>query len=786
MGLTAYILDKGLRARASIPAGCIAEMVHSEADGGLRAEIAIGYNPRVGEYIGFMCRDGRFRAFEIERTEQVDEEGIDEITATDAARTWMRHHVVESAQIAGKTAVSATESVLAGAGWEIGKATATGTVGDVPVYYETAESALAKVADTSKSEIIPYYVFVRGAVSTRKVDVLTQEPTYRGRIISPKTASQIGLIEDGLPMTRVYPVGRATGTGLEQTRVTIGEAVWSTASGDPADKPAGQTWVAIPGAEDDGTVRGYVYPANGIDDPVELMVEAYKDLEGKAAPTRSGTARAGDVSYLPGYTMHDIRTGDLVGIRTRWGNVLGERVANVNWDYVRPNMTRLEFGQRVNREWITSKIEQNATELLSIGGSVGRIGGRVSVLGEEVEENAMELYQAIEQLVELESGTATQFNEVWIDLDATNARLEGKAESTTVNALGERVGTAEFELDALEAQVLLRATVSDVTTGFSEVEVRLDAQEGQLALKADLITLQGYTTVDQLNASIADLLYANSQTLETLLLNAEDGNFTYLDAASFTFGDELVSKRNVTLGKVSSAGKALSTGAMDLSHSHSVSVSDDGTVTFGEAVEVADAGNFRIADTKAYKDGVAAAKAGVTLSAAGWVGSSNVVSASNGKSVAVNLPTFSTSGGESWTDDYKTTVYFSTPSVNGPLASVVVDASGLVEETEPELYGQGWGPGGSYYVVDKKSAIGYAVPLPQFASSIGGWDDGVATVSLNWIDDTYGYSHLAESVQVEIPDISVSWSNPAQYYAMVTVSVGGKSIRSSENISGYV
>ena len=208
MGLTAYILDNGLRARASIPAGCIAEMVHSEADGGLQAEIAIGYNPRVGEYIGFMCRDGRFRAFEIERTEQVDEEGIDEITATDAARTWMRHHVVESAQIAGKTAVAATESVLAGAGWEIGKATATGTVGDVPVYYETAESALAKVADTSKSEIIPYYVFVRGAVSTRKVDVLTQEPTYRGRIISPKTASQIGLIEDGLPMTRVYPVGR--------------------------------------------------------------------------------------------------------------------------------------------------------------------------------------------------------------------------------------------------------------------------------------------------------------------------------------------------------------------------------------------------------------------------------------------------------------------------------------------------------------------------------------------------------------------------------------------------
>ena len=60
------------------------------------------------------------------------------------------------------------------------------------------------------------------------------------------------------------------------------------------------------------------------------------------------------------------------------------------------------------------------------------------------------------------------------------------------------------------------------------------------------------------------------------------------------------------MGSLSSAGKALSTGGeLDLQHSHKVTVNDDGTVTLGEVS--AEGGNFKIADTKVYKDGVSAA-----------------------------------------------------------------------------------------------------------------------------------------------------------------------------------
>ncbi len=78
-----------------------------------------------------------------------------------------------------------------------------------------------------------------------------------------------------------------------------------------------------------------------------------------------------------------------------------------------------------------------------------------------------------------------------------------------------------------------------------------------------------------------------------------------------------------------------------------------------------------------YDAGVTAGAAGVTLSAGGWTGPSgkNIVTASNGESVEISLPSFTTSGGTSFSS-HKTTVYFSTASVtSGAVASKTVDAT---------------------------------------------------------------------------------------------------------------
>jgi hypothetical protein len=83
---------------------------------------------------------------------------------------------------------------------------------------------------------------------------------------------------------------------------------------------------------------------------------------------------------------------------------------------------------------------------------------------------------------------------------------------------------------------------------------------------------------------------------------------------------------------------------------------------------------FQVDASSEYNAGVTSGANDVTLSAAGWVGGSNVVSASNGKSVRVNLPQITLSGGTSFSS-HKTTVNASGGGASGPVASLEVDAT---------------------------------------------------------------------------------------------------------------
>lgn len=245
---------------------------------------------------------------------------------------------------------------------------------------------------------------------------------------------------------------------------------------------------------------------------------------------------------------------------------------------------------------------------------------------------------------------------------------------------------------------------------FSELKVTSEAIEAnskainlnadKITAKADKIELQGLVKASELEAAKADIFFQNSQAIETLLLEAERGVFNGLKASSFNFGEAAMSKKQIEMGTVKSGPVVSeSTASLNLNHSHAVIVNDaDGTITMGAAVTTEEAGNFRIADTKAYKDGVSAAKASVTLSSDGWISGVNTVSASNGKTFPVSLPPFSASAG-AFNSEHKATVYFSTKSVQKPLESIVVDASsvyeagrqaGLAEADTTAAYNDGW------------------------------------------------------------------------------------------------
>jgi len=84
-------------------------------------------------------------------------------------------------------------------------------------------------------------------------------------------------------------------------------------------------------------------------------------------------------------------------------------------------------------------------------------------------------------------------NSAEIEIDGANAQILLKANSTTVDALGERVSAAEIDIDGLNSQI---------------------------TLKADKIDLRGYVTMQDYEAGIADLSAAFADSVSTEYLVA--------------------------------------------------------------------------------------------------------------------------------------------------------------------------------------------------------------------------------------------------------------------------
>ena len=161
-----------------------------------------------------------------------------------------------------------------------------------------------------------------------------------------------------------------------------------------------------------------------------------------------------------------------------------------------------------------------------------------------------------------------------------------------------------------------------------------------------------------------------------------------------------------------------------------------------------------------YSSGVTAGANGVTLSVGSWSGGKVTVTASNKKTATVSLPSFSVSGGDSFNSDHQTTVYFSTPSVDGALKSKTVDAT--------SVWNGGRGQGMSEYY----SSGHWAKP-----SSANSWTCYVPSQYNSSAETWFKLSDI-------LPTPSYTWSNPAKGYAMVEFYICGKYYHTSKQIPG--
>lgn len=603
MGMTVYLFDKWQKVRRIIPENGVTELVHDEGGYALTAKVAADLKVITGEYLGFKCVDGHFRLFEVTAANLDDARHVQDITATDAIVAELKGKIIEDLQQIDTDLATAIKGILPEEEWRV--------IGQAPdrkensrAYFTPAWTMLQTFAQLYEWRITPYYEYADGKINQKIIELQEDKAFFRGRILkSRKNAVNVYVTNNGRPITRLYGLGPAQGSRDVQTNMTFADVEWSTAKGDPVDKPKGQTWVGDPAAEDqDGIHYAVVYLSDAKDEE-DLLRKTREQLQTLRYPVVKADATIADMEMVPGHTHEQIRLGDLVVIWLDAGYSVEARIISIKRDYIHRGRTKILIGSK--KDTIQTQVADliaSAThtferltvyqnrfledeELIQLNAAV------IQLNAQHIQENAESIIQHAEwilsqaELIELKANQ-DDMDIVVLRLNATEGSLTAQAD--TITAQGQLIQANAESIIAQAEEIYLKADKTYVDNLIAEA-----------AKITDLDSIWGEIT--NLKTGLAEFLILQAGTV-----NASDVNTTYLDADAFTHAGSLVSQRQITMGEVRSVGSALSTGGvLDLQHSHKVTVNADGTLSLGEVASTG--GTFNIADTQFFKDGVSAA-----------------------------------------------------------------------------------------------------------------------------------------------------------------------------------
>ena len=522
-----------------------------------------------------------------------------------------------------------------------------------------------------------------------------------------------------------------------------------------------------------------------------------------------------------------------------------EALIQLNAEMIQMNAEVIEMNAeeiRMNAELI----EMNSQKIDMKAGQeeVTELGSRVSAAEVLIDgiEAEITLKASRAELGEVES----RLSSAEIRIDGAEAAIALKAEQSTVTAMEQRLSQAEVDIDGANAQISLKASQSSVNAlgeRVTSAEIKIDGAQSSITLLAEEIRLAGYVTADELEAAVSDVETSYATYIMTNEIDAgtgEFGNLVVTGSAAIPHGSfgsiELdgttLSTSSLSMGTLVSTS-VIAPSDINLSHSHAVTVNGDGTITLGEVATTG--GSFKIADTKAYKDGVSAAKkegqdegyelgyadakpTGLSIKSSTYNSSNvsytvdvevltadeqgyhyyiavNAESAHNAGFAAAEVTDITRGDATYYGDSKVYTFPITVTSANGTTKTEYV---GLVAT---EAYDAGYkagqaaggGSSGTPSVTISNTSIGSDNLLNVYAidNSTG------SIISSKTIDVssvyTRGYDAAKDAVEVTC-GVS-SWRNPAQYYAQVIVwgkatidgeEVGSASASSAQNISGYV
>lgn len=356
------------------------QLQHNEREGTLYAQVPGTVQLLAGDSIGFTDVSGRYRLFEISSRELREPDGIWEINAVDKAIRELMDDPITEVRARDITITAYLTRLLASTRFSIGTIGVTPT-GTTTGYYESVWSAMVKAMAAYDVRLVPYYTLSGGIVAGRYVDILSTAATDHGRIF------ELGDDLTGLSITyddsqiKTALFGRGQGVEVEGSdgtdpaygrRLTFADVTWTTASGDPVDKPDGQEWVGDPdalAAYGRGGRHRYGYVTfDQVTDPEELLEKTWQYLQKIKDPLITITGTVRDTAKFLGRSHEAVTLGDSVLVRTvrtvdgvRTKTDIRAQITDIIRDYVQPEETKLTIG---NASITAGSIIQQMTQTL--------------------------------------------------------------------------------------------------------------------------------------------------------------------------------------------------------------------------------------------------------------------------------------------------------------------------------------------------------------------------------------------------------------------------------------
>lgn len=317
MNLLLFNLNERLIAEADNITVC----EHTEDANGNTVTI-IGYGiPQAAEYCAFTDNDGDFQLFRIKtRMEDKISHAI-QLYAENSYYELLTERPIIDVRPTNVTAGIAVSLALNGSRWQLGNVGVGNALSSVRWYYQHRISALTEIA-SAWGVRFKFRITISGTrISGRYVDLLSTEPVWRGKRyeIGKDILEAKYTIDKRSLVTAIIGRGKGeeTGDGYGR-RIGFADVVWSTANGDPVNKPAGQDYVEIPAATAlygvVGTRPLFTTKVYGdITDEAALLQAAYTDLLEASEPTVSASLTVYDLENM-GFPHEAARYGDTVAL----------------------------------------------------------------------------------------------------------------------------------------------------------------------------------------------------------------------------------------------------------------------------------------------------------------------------------------------------------------------------------------------------------------------------------------------------------------------------------------